>query len=126
MVTITADLDFSRLVAGTGGGSATIDPLSGGTVAGGVETLGGPGFVGRVHVTGTPRATVQIDLPSSIELVNSNGGSARVTQITTSLPPRAELDADGNLDFSFGGRLEIGGNASGDYRGRIDVTVRYD
>lgn len=125
-VDVVADLDFSRLVAGAGGGSLSLDPNSGTSREGAIESIGGGGFVGRVHVTGTPLRDVQIDLPPSIELTGSRGDIVRVTNIVTNLPGSARLGADGTLDFAFGGRLVLSGEASGDYRGRIAITVSYN
>lgn len=126
-VDITADLDFSRLVAGQGGGSVTLDPQGGPSIArGNVAPIGGYGFSGRVIVTGTPGRSVRIDIPSDAVLTSSTGRSARVSGIVTGLPPVARLGADGRLEFGFGGRLELDGEADGDYRGRIPVTVSYE
>lgn len=126
-VDVIADLDFSRLVAGDGGGSITLDPHSGGgQTQGNVAPLGGYGFSGRVIVTGTPLRNVRISLPDSITLTASNGRTARVTQISTGEAPVLRLGVTGRLEFSFGGRLDISGNDDGDYRGRIPVTVSYE
>ena len=126
-VDVTANLDFARLVAGTGGGSIAIDPGSGrAATSGNVATLGGLSFSGRVRVEGTPGRTIRIDMPRDITLTSPTGGVAHVTGITTGLPPVVRIGADGRLEFGFGGRLELTGAADGDYRGRIMVTVSYD
>lgn len=126
-VTITADLDFSRLVAGSGGGSVTLDPASGSSAArGNVAAIGGYGFGGRVHVTGTPGRTVRIAMPDSVVLTSSTGRTAFVRDLVTSLPPLARLGPDGRLDFAFGGRLEVDGEADGSYNGRVAITVSYE
>lgn len=125
-VDVVADLDFSRLVAGAGGGSLSLDPRTGASREGAIESIGGGGFVGRVHITGTPLREVQIDLPDSIELTGSRGDIVRVTNIATNLPADSRLGPDGTLDFAFGGRLTLSGSASGDYRGRIAITVSYN
>ncbi len=126
-VEVTADLDFSRLVAGRGGGSVTLQPGGGaGIVGGSVASVGGYGFSGRVDVSGTPGRTVRILLPDSIALTSSSGRIARVSGISDGLPPIARLGPDGRLSFSFGGRLEVDGEAEGDYRGRIPVTISYE
>jgi Domain of unknown function (DUF4402) len=126
-VDIVADLDFSRLVAGQGGGSVTLDPQGGPSVArGNVAPIGGYGFSGRVIVTGTPGRGVRIDIPQDVILTSSTGRTARVSGIVTGLPPVVRLGPDGRLEFGFGGQLEIDGEADGDYRGRIPVTVSYE
>jgi hypothetical protein len=126
-VEITADLDFSRLVARDGGGSVTIPSQGGqGQAQGNVSAIGGFGFSGRVRVEGSPGRAVRITLPREADLTSAQGGQAHVRDIESSLPPVARLGADGVLEFSFGGRLELNGTADGDYRGRIDVTVAYE
>ncbi len=126
-VTITADLDFSRLAAGTGGGTVTLDPTSGTSVArGNVAAIGGFGFGGRVSVTGTPGRTIRISLPDTVVLTSSTGRTAYVRDLVTSLPPLARIGISGRLDFVFGGRLEIDGGADGSYTGRVAITVSYE
>ena len=126
-INITADLDFSRLVAGDGGGSISIDPQSGRSrTSGDVSPLGGSAFSGRALVEGSPGATVRIDLPTQISLTSGSGGVARISDIVSTIPPRAQLGPDGRLEFAFGGRLELSGTADGDYRGRIQITVSYE
>lgn len=126
-IDVTADLDFSRLVAGDSGGSITIDPMSGQSRSiGAVSPLGGSGFSGRAIVQGSPGRTVRIELPGEVRLTSSQGGEARITDIISSAPPRAQLGPDGRLEFAFGGRLELNGTADGDYRGRVQITVSYE
>lgn len=126
-VTVVADLDFSRLVNDGRGGSITIDPSTGQSRAdGAVSSIGGSGFSGRAIVEGAPGRTVRVDLPHDVRLTSTNGGEARITDIVSSLPPRARLGPDGRLEFAFGGRLELDGRSDGDFRGRIQITVSYE
>jgi hypothetical protein len=41
------------------------------------------------------------------------------------LPVTPQLDSSGNLAFRFGGRLSVAGDAEGDYRGDVPITVEY-
>ncbi|MFM6853668.1 MAG: DUF4402 domain-containing protein [Sphingopyxis sp.] len=126
-ISVTADLDFSRMVAGNAGGSMVIDARSGrSSAAGAVASLGGMGFSGQVRVEGAPGRSIMISLPTQIELVSTTGGRAMVRDITATVPSLARLGADGRLDFAFGGRLDVAGGADGDYRGRIPITVTYE
>ncbi len=126
-ITIDADLDFARLVAGPSGGSVRIDPASGqAVVQGGIAAIGGSGFSGRGRIEGTPGATVRIDLPREVVLQSTTGGVAHVRDIVSDLPLIARINADGRLDFAFGGRLEVSGDTDGDFRGRIAITVSYE
>jgi hypothetical protein len=124
-IEITANLDFSR-IAGGSGGSVGIDPSGRGTVQGNVATLGGAGFSGHVLVTGAPGRSISISLPREAELTSSSGGVARLRNIVAGVPPVAQLGPDGRLEFGFGGVLDVGRDATGDYSGRIPITVTYE
>lgn len=126
---IEADLDFSRIAltgnAGSGG-QVEIDPQSGARqMRGGVQDLGGMPVRGLVRVEGEPGRPIRIDLPDSIDLMGSRGGSARVTDLRTDLPPAPRIGPDGRLSFAFGGALKIDNAISGEVRGRIPITVNY-
>lgn len=125
-VDVTADLDFSRLVSGGGGGSVTISPEGSGRTLGQLALVGGLGFSGRVRIEGAPGRQIRVDMPDEVLLTSSNGRSVHVRDIETNLPPAPRLGADGRLEFAFGGRLETDGDSDGDYRGRIQVTVTYE
>lgn len=125
-LTITTDLDFSRVVA-DGPGAVTLDPRGGSARATGrAQSLGGLAFTGRGHVEGQPGRSIRIDMPVEVVLESATGGRARVTGLVTDLPPAPRLGPDGRLDFAFGGRLELTGAADGDYRGRVAIEVSYE
>jgi hypothetical protein len=46
-------------------------------------------------------------------------------EVTSDLTATPKLDAAGNLVFRFGGRVLITGDAEGDYRGDLPITVEY-
>jgi hypothetical protein len=48
-----------------------------------------------------------------------------IEDLASDLPPNPRLDSTGSLQFRFGGRLEIGGDAEGEYRGGVPITVEY-
>ena len=124
---VEAGLDFDRLVVlGSGEGSATLSP-DGTTVAGGsVQSIGGHAMVGEAHVRGEPGRSVRVDMPARVELHSLNGGATiRIDEIVTDLPPFPRLDSSGNLTFRFGGRIRVNGNADGDFRGDLPITVEY-
>ena len=125
-IEITANLDFSRIAGGSVGGSVGIDPTGRGTVQGDVATLGGAGFSGHVLVTGMPGRTISISMPREAELTSSSGRIARLRNIVAGVPPIARLGPDGRLEFGFGGVLDVGRDATGDYSGRIPITVTYE
>jgi hypothetical protein len=127
-VTITANLDFSRLTTRDGaGGSLSIDPATGAAIAqGSVAAIGGMAFSGRALVEGEPNRAVRVSLPAEIVMTSANGGQVRVRRLVTSLPPAPQLGPDGRLEFAFGGDLQVDGGVSGEFRGRVSITVDYD
>jgi hypothetical protein len=123
---VRATLDFDRLVLlGAGGGTATLLPSGERRASGTVATVSASAMVGSVSVHGEPNRTVRVDLPASINLYSVNGAKIAIDEITTDLPSMAVLDSAGNLNFRFGGRLQITGDAEGDYRGDVPITVEY-
>ena len=44
---------------------------------------------------------------------------------SSDLPSLPRLDSAGNLSFRFGGRITISGDADGQYRGDLPITVEY-
>ncbi|MEY4269039.1 MAG: hypothetical protein RLZZ58_255 [Pseudomonadota bacterium] len=126
-ITITANLDFSRVAAGDGGGAVSIDPVSGTRdLSGDIVDLGGMMLGGEVTVTGEPGQLVHVDIPRDIILESDDGRTARVTDLGTSLSPAPRLGPDGVLTFRFGGRLNVGRDDDGNYRGRIPINVEYE
>ena len=125
---IFADLNFARLaLAGHEGGSAEVDAASGSKRTGGsVVNLGGLPITGRGRVTGEPLREVRIDLPQSVPMTAPEGGAADLSGFTTDLPSHPTLNANGELNFSFGARLVLRSGRGGNYRGRIPITVDYN
>jgi hypothetical protein len=54
-----------------------------------------------------------------------NGGRITLDNLVSDLPASPRLDSAGNLEFRFGGRVRITGDADGDYRGNLPITVEY-
>jgi hypothetical protein len=127
-VEIRTQLDFSRATTGgKGGGRISIDPDSGTRqVAGNLVDLGGSALAGTAVVTGEPGRQIRIDLPLSIRMTGSHGGAIEITNLRTNLPAGARLDAFGKLEFSFGGDVNVDGNSTGTFRGRIPITAEYE
>ena len=127
-IEITANLNFSRLaLLNRSGGDVTIDPVSGSKqVRGGIADLGGLSLHGEGRLRGEPGRHVRIYLPERIQLTAPNGASAELERLETNLPAQAQLDRQGRLTFTFGGRLRVTGNTSGQFRGRIAITAEYE
>lgn len=124
---IFADLSFSKLaMTGQGGGSATVEPQGGKATSGNVIDLGGMAVSGHGRISGEPGREVRVDLPEAVPMTAGDGSAAQLTQFTTNLPSHPVLNADGTLEFTFGARLVVKGNAGGNYRGRIPISVDYN
>jgi hypothetical protein len=127
-VEIRTQLDFSRAAtAGSGGGQISIDPKNGSrSLDGDIVDLGGSALAGSAIVTGQPGRHVRIDMPLSIRLNGSGGGTIEISNLRTNLGPGPKLDHFGRLEFSFGGDLRIRGTVAGTFRGRIPITAEYE
>jgi hypothetical protein len=123
---IEPGLDIDRLILlGTGEGTATLRPDGSRSVSGVVGDIGSRAMVGSAVVRGEAGRAVRVELPSRIELYSLSGDRITIEDIVTDLPANARLDAAGRLGFRFGGRLRIIGDAEGDYRGDVQITVEY-
>lgn len=127
-IEIAGGIEFSRLaLTGRGDGVASLDPQSGvKQVGAGFVDLGGYAVTGRARISGAPLRAVRIILPPSVQMRTPDGGTAELTDLATDLSAMPTLDANGNLEFAFGGRLRVAGDAAGNFRGRIPIGVEYD
>ncbi|HEU0310288.1 MAG TPA: DUF4402 domain-containing protein, partial [Sphingomicrobium sp.] len=123
---VEASLDFDQLVmAGSGAGSAELDPDGARIVSGTVTALSARAMLGEVVIRGEPGRMVRIELPQSIDLVGFNGGSIRVESIRSNLPAAPRLDSNGRLSFRFGGIVRVFGDTDGQFRGDVRIDVDY-
>lgn len=129
-LTVESNIDFGRLLlVGSGNGYAVIDLTTGSrTLFGELDDLGGMPVAGQATITGGPRASVRVDLPASVTLVDATGASAELRDFRTSLPLIATLGADGRLTFRFTGTLYTTARAAGAgrLRGRVPLRVAYE
>ena len=125
-LSVETGLDFDRLIfSGPGLGAAMVRP-DGASGAEGIVTGVGPrATVGTVLVHGQPGRALRVSYPQRIELYSLNGGRITLDQVTTDLPAMPRLDSAGNLSFRFGGRLLVTGDADGQFRGDLPITVEY-
>jgi Domain of unknown function (DUF4402) len=123
---VEASLNFDRLVlTGPDGGTASLAPDGSRTVSGAITELSSRAMVGSAVIRGEPGRMVRISLPSRIDMYGLNGNRISIDGIESDLPASARLDSSGSLSFRFGGRLRIVGDADGDYRGDVPITVEY-
>jgi Domain of unknown function (DUF4402) len=127
-IEIWTDLNFSKLaLTGRQGGSAELSATGGEKrTTGELVDLGGIPVTGHGKITGVPLREVRLELPDTVEMSTPDGGQARLAQFTTDLPPHPQLNANGELEFSFGARLIISGGRAGNFRGRIPISVDYN
>ena len=126
-IEVQARLDFDQLVLmdGASPGTARLLPDGTASTSGAIGALSGRAMVGSVIVRGEPGRLVRIGLPGSIALYGLTGGSIRLDSLVTDLPANPRLDPQGSLQFRFGGALHVEGDAAGDYRGDVPITVDY-
>jgi hypothetical protein len=126
-IEIDSVLDFSSVaIRSQGSGVIEIDSASGARrVSGGLIGLGGPALRGIVRVTGEPFARIEVRLPTTLELRSVSGATARISQIETTLSSNPVLGANGELSFSFGGRMTVSGGEAGEFQGRFPISAEY-
>ena len=123
---IESNLTFDRLIlSGPGTGAVTLRPNGSSGAEGSVAAMGPRAMVGTVFVHGDPNRPVRVELPRRIELRSLSGGQMTLDDVSSDAPAAPRLDAAGNLSFRFGGRLLVSGNADGQYRGDLPITVEY-
>lgn len=123
---IETSLDFDRLVLlAVGEGTATLLPDGSRSATGVVGDISGRAMAGSGRLRGEPGRAVRVELPRVITLHSLSGGRLTIENIVSDLPPAPRLDSAGSLEFRFGGRLRISGDAEGDYRGDIPITAEY-
>lgn len=123
---IETSLNFDRLILfGEGEGAAVIRPDGSRAAEGTVADISPRAMVGSAVVHGEAGRTVRVELPRRIELYSLGGGRISFDDVASDLPSLPRLDSAGNLSFHFGGRIRITGDAEGEYRGDLPITVEY-
>lgn len=126
-IDIDSMLDFSSIaIRAKAAGAVEVDSHSGARrVSGGLIGLGGPALRGTARITGEPFARIQVRFPASLELRAPSGAMARISQIETTLSADPVIPANGELKFSFGGRMAVTGDEAGEFQGRFPISVEY-
>ena len=122
----TQSLDFGTIIAMPQ--PQSIKMSTNGQRSGGVSSqYDATGQQGIFKVTGNPGYQVNINVPASAVIQNSNGTSLNVTLNTDSTTLMLnESGGTGTATFSVGGTLEVNANQDqGDYQGTYTVGVNY-
>lgn len=123
-IDLSAGFNFRRAVLSGQTGDMIVDASR--SPGGESALVGDYGLVGNVVITGRPNAAVHVALPRRVELVSRNGDRLVVDQLASTLPADPRLDANGRLEFSFGGMLALPAAANpGDYRAAISIDASY-
>lgn len=124
-IEVETHLDFDRLVLRSSAGGAALLAPDGSRSLSGIEEIGGRALAGTIVVHGEPGRFVRVELPAEIRLFGIGGGQIRISDLSSDAPPAARLDSAGELRLRLGGRLQVSGDADGDYRGEVPITVDY-
>ena len=122
---VETSLDFDQLVlTGPAGGVARLAPDGSRLTSGALESLSARAMIGEVVIRGEPGRSIRVDLPGRIDLYGSSGRLS-ISRISSDLPLAPRLDGNGRLRIRFGGELAVTGDAEGNYRGDVPITVEY-
>lgn len=125
-IEVETSLDFGKvLLTGEEGGVARIAPDGSRATRGAIGAISGRTMIGEVILRGEPNRFVRVSIPRRIDLHGLAGGALSITQIASDLPSLPRLDGSGLLRIRLGGEVLISGEADGDYRGEIPITVDY-
>jgi len=123
---VETNLNFDRLIlVGSGNGAATIRPDGSSGAEGAVSQVGTRAMVGTVLVHGDPGRALRVEIPRRIDLYSLSGGRLTLEDVANDAGGAPRLDAAGNFSFRFGGRLLLSGEADGQYRGDLPISVDY-
>lgn len=123
---IDSGINFDRLIMfGEGTGAAVLRPDGSNSTIGAVTDLSPRAMVGSAVVHGEPGRAVRVELPSRIDLYSVSGSRITFDEVVSDLPSIPRLDSAGTLSFRFGGRVTIVGDADGQFRGDLPITVEY-
>ena len=125
-IEVETRMNFDRLILiGQGEGVAMLRPDGSTSAVGAVTNVSPRAAVATVVVHGEANRAIRVELPRRVELYSLRGSRIYFDEVVSDLPSLPRLDSAGNLTFRFGGRLHLSGDADGDYRGDLPITVEY-
>lgn len=126
-IAIDTGIDFDRMaLIDYRGGQAEIDPQTGQRRLTHLLDLGGLAMRGTVVIRGEPGRAVRVDLPREVIMRAPGGRRVELRDVRSDLPVRPRIGSDGQLRFSFGGRIIVDGDDVGAFRGRMRVSAEYE
>lgn len=121
-ITQVQNLHFGHIHAKPTAGTVRIDPKNGKITTTYIYTGVPKHAVFRVK--GTPKANINIAIPSQVVL--SNGTDTMNVQLLTNLNGQQKTDKNGSFEFWIGGQLSVGANQPpGAYSGTYTVDIHY-
>lgn len=126
-IDIDTGIDFDRMaLIDYQGGEAEIDPQTGQRRLTRLLDLGGLAMRGSVIIRGEPGRAVRVDLPDEVVMRAPGGRRVELRDVRSDLPAQPRIGSDGELRFSFGGRIIVDGDDVGSFRGRMRVNAEYE
>lgn len=126
-IDIDTGIDFDRMaLIDYQGGQAEIDPQTGQRRLTRLLDLGGLAMRGTVTIQGEPGRAVRVDLPDEVVMRAPGGRRVELRDVRSDLPAQPRIGSDGQLRFSYGGRIIVDGDDVGNFRGRLRVSAEYE
>jgi hypothetical protein len=124
-VTKTQDLNFGKIVGGSGySGTVTINSSGARSSSGGVVLLGTVFSPARFTITGNVGKTYTLTLPAEFTII-SGTNQMNVSAISSSIPINGTIPTGGTLPFAVGGTLTINSvQRNSTYSGTFEISVK--
>ena len=131
--TETSQLNFGKFTPDVQGGQITVSPEGTRSKSGSVILSGAIANSGIFRVTGAPKATFTVQLPSTISLSHQNSEKTMLVSNWISTPQQGSgtglLANNGEQYIYIGATLQVGSisaNPVGIYTGTYDLTFAYN
>jgi len=124
-VTKTQDLNFGKVVGGSGySGTVTIDTSGARVSSGSIIPLGTLFSPAQFTITGNAGKSYTLTLPAQFT-ITSGTNQMTVSAVTSSIPVNGVIPASGALPFIVGGTLTVSSaQQNSTYSGALIITVK--